>query len=84
MSDFLPKKCFYREFYCTSLFKRNLQLKHTELLLRFTVILFCHKQHEDICFDAAKRVLILLTNTSFSADHKKILVTKIYDSLGLV
>jgi len=34
MSSFIPKKSICREFYCTILFKNNLQLKYIEFLLR--------------------------------------------------
>ena len=32
MCDFKPKKCICKEFYCTTLFKRNLHLKYRILV----------------------------------------------------
>jgi len=54
----VPKKNTSREFYCIILFKKNLQLKHTEFLLRFLTML-CRKQHAEISIDASKIMILM-------------------------
>jgi len=53
-------KCFCGEFYCTTLFKRNLQLKHTEFLLRLTATMLCRIRHAETGFDASKIMILNL------------------------
>ena len=60
MADFMPKKCICREFYCTTLFKRNLQLKHLKFLLRLTATIVCQKQYAEIGLDASKIIILML------------------------
>ena len=67
------KKCkvYCGEFYCTTLFKTNLQLKHTEFLLRLMVTMLCWIRHAEIGFDASKIMILNLTIKNVLA-HQKI------------
>ena len=62
------KKC--GELYCTTLLKRNLQLKHTEFFLRFIATMLCHKQHTEIDLDDSK-ILILMLKIKNTLAHRK-------------
>ena len=62
MSTFVPNKVFLREFYCTTLFKTNLQLKHIEFLSRLMVTMLCQIRHAETGFAASKIMILNLRN----------------------
>lgn len=58
-----------------SIFKRNLQQKHTEFLLRLMVTMLCWKQHAEISLDASK-IMILMLKIMNALVHQKSLKMK--------
>jgi len=56
------KRIFARNF--SALFKKNLQLKHTEFLLRLTATMLCRKQYAEIDLDASKIMILMLKECS--------------------
>ena len=62
-------------FYCTNSFKRNLQLKHIEFLLRLMTTILCWIQHTEIGLDASK-IMILMFKLKGTLVHWKSLKTK--------
>ena len=75
MSTFVPKKGICGEFYCTTLFKTNLQLKHIEFLLRLMVTMLCRIRHAKTGFDASK-IMILNFRMKNILGHRQNLKTK--------
>ena len=63
------RKCICRKFYCTTLFKRNLQL--TKFLQRFTAITFCGKQYAEIGLKASKIIILMLKIKNALAQRKR-------------
>ena len=57
--------------YCSTLLKRNLQLKHTEFLLKLTVIMLCRKQHAEFGLDTSKVIILMLKIKNTLAHRKK-------------
>ena len=63
-------KCICGEFYCTPLFKTNLQLKHIEFLLILMVTMLCWMQHAETDFDATKIMILNLSIKNVLAQRK--------------
>ena len=57
MSTLCQIKCICGEFYCTTLFKTNLRLKHIEFLLRLIVTMLCRIRYAETVFDASRNDL---------------------------
>ena len=75
MSNFVPKKEYLRGIILHYFIKKNLQLKHTEFLLRLTVIMLCRKQHAEIGLGASKKMILKLKIMN-ALVHRKSLRTK--------
>jgi len=68
---FRAKKSICEEFYYTILFKKNLQLKYTEFLLRRMAIILRRKHHAAIGLDASKIMIIIVDDKECSGAPKK-------------
>ena len=68
-------KCICGEFYCTTLFKTNLQLKHLEFLLRLMMTMLCRIWHAETGFVASK-IMILNLRIKDVLVHRQNLKTK--------
>jgi len=71
MLSFMPKEEYLRGILLHYLIKKNLQLKHTKFLLRFTAIIIYWKQHSEIGLDAPK-IMILMSKIKNALAHRKI------------
>ena len=67
----VKKTCICGEFYCTTLFKRNLPLKHSEFLLSLTATMFCRKQRAEFGLAPSKIIILILTIKKHSGAPKK-------------
>ena len=77
MFTFVPNKVYLRGFYCTTLFKTNVQLKHIQFLLRLMVKMLCRIRHAETGFDASKIMIFNLRIKNVLA-HRKILNCRKY------
>lgn len=60
MKFHVKEKSICEEFYCITLFKRNLLLKYTGFLLRLRLTMLCCKQHVETGLDTSKIMILIL------------------------